>query len=211
MALAMSKIQSFFPTLVYRADKCITSRLNMELEQASLMLAQDDKAGIKWCEKHGYNGYTSFASLYDLAERIPAFKRLEKVLDAHAAKFAKALHWDLRGGKPVCDSLWVNVLPEGGAHSGHIHTNSVMSGTYYVAVPQGAGPLVFEDPRHAMMMASPQRKSNAPREQRSHIHETPAQGTLLFWESWLRHEVPVNRADGLRISISFNYVIGEKA
>ena len=139
MALAMSKIQSFFPTLVYRADKCITPHLNMELEQASLMLAQDDKAGIKWCEKHGYNGYTSFASLYDLAERIPAFKRLEKVLDAHAAKFAKALHWDLRGGKPVCDSLWVNVLPEGGAHSGHIHTNSVMSGTYYVAVPQGAG------------------------------------------------------------------------
>jgi len=210
MASAMSKIQSFFPTLVYRADKATTTSLNLALEQASLLLARDDRTGQKWCEKHGYNGYTSFASLSDLPQRFPALKALEKKLDAHAAKFAKALNWDLRGGKPICDSLWVNVLPEGGAHSGHIHTNSVISGTYYVCVPQGAGPLVFEDPRLAMMMASPPKKNAAPRELRTHIAETPEQGTLLLWESWLRHEVPINRADGLRISISFNYVIGAK-
>ena len=33
-------------------------------------------------------------------------------------------------------------------------------------------------------------------------------GTLLLWESWLRHEVPINRAEGERISVSFNLVIG---
>jgi uncharacterized protein (TIGR02466 family) len=132
------------------------------------------------------------------------------IFQRHAAAFAKALHWDLRGGKPVCDSLWVNVLPEGGSHTGHIHTNSVLSGTYYVAVPEGAGPIVYEDPRHAMMMAATPKKPNAPQEQKSHVSLHPAVGSLLFWESWLRHEVPLNRADGLRISISFNYVIGEK-
>jgi len=210
MAADMSKIQSFFPTLIYRADEAATAGLNAKLQQSSLMLAQDDLAGIKWCEKHGYNGYTSFASLDDLGHRLPSFKSLEKILDRHALAFAKALHWDLRGGRPICDSLWVNVLPEGGAHSGHIHTNAVISGTYYVCVPQGAGPLVFEDPRHAMMMASPPKKQNTPREQRIHIHETPLPATLLLWESWLRHEVPVNRAEGLRISVSFNYVIGAK-
>ena len=210
MAAAMSKIQSFFPTLVYRADNATTTRLNMQLEQDALMLAHEDSAGRKWCEKHGYNGYTSFASLNDLSQRLMSFTALEKILDAHASKFAKALHWDLRGGKPVCDSIWVNVLPEGGAHAGHIHTNSVISGTYYVSVPQGAGPIVFEDPRHAMMMAAPPKKSTAPREQRSHVPETPTAGAVLMWESWLRHEVPVNRAEGLRISVSFNYVIGEK-
>ena len=204
----MSKIQSFFPTLVYREDNAATPRLNAELEHAALMLAQEDKTGLKWCEKHGYNGYTSYASLNDLPARLPAFKALEKRLDRHAAKFAKALHWDLRGGRPMCDSLWVNVLPEGGAHSGHIHTNAVLSGTYYVCVPQGAGPIVYEDPRHAMMMATPPKKPNTPREHRAHVPETPQPRSLLFWESWLRHEVPVNRAEGLRISISFNYVIG---
>lgn len=206
----MSKIHSFFPTLIYRADEAAPGKLVRELEDASLMLAQDDEAGIKWCEKHGYNGYTSYASLDDLAWRIPAFQALEKRLDLHVGKFIKALHWDIRGGKPVCDSLWVNVLPEGGAHSGHIHTNAVISGTFYVSVPPGAGPIVYEDPRHALMMAAPPRKANAPRELKSHISETPKPGALLLWESWLRHEVPINRAEGLRISVSFNYVIGSK-
>ena len=30
-------------------------------------------------------------------------------------------------------------------------------------------------------------------------------GMLLLWESWLRHGVESNRANGPRISISFNY------
>ncbi len=84
--------------------------LTAELEVAALSLSRDDVAGIKWCEKHGYHGYTSYASLNDLAWRIPVFQKLERILDRHALAFAKALHWDIKGGKPVCDSLWVNVL-----------------------------------------------------------------------------------------------------
>ena len=30
-------------------------------------------------------------------------------------------------------------------------------------------------------------------------------GTVLLWESFLRHEVPVNRSADERISVSFNY------
>jgi uncharacterized protein (TIGR02466 family) len=206
----MSNIQSLFPTLLYRADLAKPQRLNQDLEDAAITLSEDDVAGQRWCEKHGYPGYTSFSSNFDLAAMIPAFKTLVKELDKHASAFAKELHWDIRGGKPICDSIWVNVMPEGGSHTSHIHTNSVISGTYYVAVPQGAGPIVYEDPRHALMMAAPQRLATAPREMKSHISETPEAGTVLMWESWLRHEVPLNKADGLRISVSFNYVIGAK-
>jgi uncharacterized protein (TIGR02466 family) len=137
-----------------------------------------------------------------------AFAKLETLISRHAAGFAKALHWELRGGKPICDSMWVNVLPEGGSHTSHLHTNAVLSGTYYVTVPEGSGPIVFEDPRHAMMMAAPPRKANAPREQQTYVSTPPAPGALLLWESWLRHEVPLNRSPGARISVSFNLVIG---
>lgn len=206
----MSKIQSLFPTLLYRADLPNPAKLNANLEDAAITLSEDDVAGQRWCEKHGYPGYTSFSSNFDLVSMIPAFKTLVKELDKHTSAFAKELHWDIRGGKPICDSIWVNVMPEGGSHTSHIHTNSVISGTYYVSVPQGAGPIVYEDPRHALMMAAPQRLATAPREMKSHISETPDAGTVLLWESWLRHEVPLNKADGLRISVSFNYVIGAK-
>jgi uncharacterized protein (TIGR02466 family) len=184
--------------------------LNAELEFTSLSLASDDRAGLKWSEKHGYPGYTSYASRLDLAGQFPCFARFTRLIDRHAANFAKSLHWNIKGGKPRCDSLWVNIMPEGGSHTSHIHPNAVISGTYYVNVPPGAGPIVFEDPRLPSLMAAPPRKPNAPREFKTQISEIPKPGTVLLWESWLRHEVPLNRAAGSRISVSFNYVIGDK-
>jgi uncharacterized protein (TIGR02466 family) len=198
-----------FPTLIYRAELPHMAGHNYELETAALTLARDDAAGRKWSERHGYPGYTSYASRYDLARHLPVFAALVKKLDRHAQSFAKALHWDLRGQRPICDSLWVNVMPEGGSHTSHIHTNAVMSGTYYVAVPEGSGPIVYEDPRLPLKMAAPPMKQRCPRELKPHASEYPNAGSLLLWESWLRHEVPLNRAAGNRISVSFNYVIGE--
>ncbi len=204
----MPKTQDVFVTRIYRADLPGTARLNRQLEAVALSLSRDDRAGLRWCAKHGYPGYTSFGSLDDLVGRFPEFARLERLIGRHAAAFARELSWEMRGTKPVCDSLWVNVMPEGGSHSSHIHRNSVISGTYYVAVPEGAGRIVFEDPRLAMLMAAPLRKAQAPRQLRTHLSETPKSGTLLLWESWLRHEVPLNRAQGHRISVSFNYCLG---
>jgi uncharacterized protein (TIGR02466 family) len=204
----MATITSLFPTLIYRAELPRAAPLNAELEVAAHSLAGDDRAGQRWSEKHGYQGYTSYASLDDLAWRIPAFKRLEKAVIAHARAFAAALHWDLRGLKPHCDSMWVNVLAEGGAHTSHLHPNAVLSGTYYVRVPKGAGPIVFEDPRLPLMMAAPPRKAGARPAFRHHVRIAPKAGTLLLWESYLRHEVPLNRAPGERISVSFNLVLG---
>jgi uncharacterized protein (TIGR02466 family) len=204
----MAITHDLFVTRIYRADNAGNAKLNCDLESAAMSLAAGDRAGQRWCEKHGYPGYTSYSSLNDLRGCRPEFARLVKVIDKHALAFARSLYWDLRGTRPVCDSLWVNVMPEGGSHTSHIHPNAVISGTYYVAVPQGAGPIVYEDPRLGLMMAAPPRKAGAPREFRANVHETPQPGTLLLWESWLRHEVPLNRAEGNRISVSFNYCLG---
>ena len=196
------QIEALFPTQLYRAEVPNAAKLNIDLEDAALALSQHDEAGLRWCQKHGYAGYTSYASINDLAGRSAPFAKLEKIIHTHAAAFAKSLQWKLQGGKPMCDSMWVNVLPQGGSHTSHIHTNAVISGTYYVNAPEGASPIVFEDPRHVMMMAAPPRQTS--------IYESrvPKAGTLMLWESWLRHEVPMNRADSERISISFNCVIG---
>lgn len=182
-------------------------RLNNALEVLAMSLAVDDTAGLKWCEKHGYPGYTSYASLNDLAWRFPEFAKLTRAIERHSLTFAKALHWDLRGMKPKVDSLWVNVMPEGGVHSSHLHPNAVLSGTFYVAVPAGSGPIVYEDPRLGFMMAAPPKKAGAPQPFRQHVSFRPQPGTLMLWESWLRHEVPLNRAEGHRISASFNCVL----
>ena len=53
-------------------------------------------------------------------------------------------------------------------------------------------------------MAAPPRRAQAARESQPWIVLPAEAGGLLLFESWLRHEVPMNRA-GERISISFNY------
>jgi uncharacterized protein (TIGR02466 family) len=80
-----------------------------------------------------------------------------------------------------------------------------VSGTVYVATPEGARGLKLEDPRLPMMMAAPPRRADAPEPLRTFVELTPAPGTIFLWESWLRHEVPAGTAKSDRISVSFNY------
>ena len=184
-----------------------TGGLLDDLLDACWMIEDGDKAGHDWCEQEGYPGYTSYASLDDLPTRAPAFAELVKQLDEFAYQYAEARHWDLGEARLNCDSLWINILGEGGHHSGHIHPNSVISGTCYVATPAGAGAIKFEDPRLAMMMAAPPLKQDAPEAAARFVYRTPKPGDVLMWESWLRHEVLASRTEDARISISFNYSI----
>jgi uncharacterized protein (TIGR02466 family) len=176
-----------------------------DLEASCLQLAEDDKAGRGWAKEHGYQGYTSYASLNDLPIRDPAFADLKRLLDKHVATFADACGFDLGGKKLKLDSLWANVLYGGGGHGGHIHPHSVVSGTVYVALPPGSRGLRLEDPRLPMLMAAPPRRADVDEALRSFVEVVPEPGTVLLWESWLRHEVPAGSGKGKRISVSFNY------
>ena len=179
--------------------------LLVALAHSCRSLAQDDAAGRRWARDNGYAGYTSYASLNDLPARDPDFAELKRRLDRHVRSFVADACMALAGRKPRLDSLWVNILKPGGAHSGHIHPHSIISGTVYIEVPLGAGGLKLEDPRLPMLMHAPTRSDDAPEAMQTFVYAAPVPGTVYLWESWLRHEVPASRAKADRISISFNY------
>jgi uncharacterized protein (TIGR02466 family) len=187
---------SLFATKLYEADVA-DGELLSELAHSIRTLAEDDEAGRGWSRQHRYAGYTSYASLNDLPRRDPAFADFAKLLNGHAARFATESAFDL-GRKPKLDSLWVNLLKASGQHSGHIHPQSLISGTFYVEVPPGSGAIRFEDPRLPLMMAARPRPD-------SFVTVEPRPGLLLLWESWLRHEVLPGTGRGERLSISFNF------
>lgn len=202
----MTQIRSLFATRLYHAKLSELGIVDTdELDASCYSIAEDDEAGQDWCEEQGYPGYTSYASLTDLPWRFPVFAELVKVLDKHVAAFAKDLEFDLGDKALVLEDIWINILPEGGTHSSHIHPHSVISGTTYVAMPEGASALKLEDPRLAMMMAAPTRRKDCREELRPFVYIAPEVGDVLLWESWLRHEVPMNMAEENRISVSFNY------
>jgi uncharacterized protein (TIGR02466 family) len=199
----MAKFHTLFVTRLYQAQ--LSPVRNRVLAQTSLGFAAEDRAGRRWAKAHGYDGYTSYASLDDLTRRASVLAELEKEIARHVARFARDADFDLRGKKLALDSLWINVMDKGAIHAPHVHPHSVVSGTYYVAVPEKAGVIRFEDPRLAMLMAAPPKKSTAKPANRPFVTIRPKPGMLLLWESWLRHGVEPNRAKAPRISISFNY------
>ena len=196
-------VRSLFATPFYD-NQIGDAALLAELAASCRMLAEEDGAGRAWSKAKGYRGYTSYASLNDLPQRDPAIADLKRLLDREAKLFAKAAHFDLDRA-PKLDCLWVNVMKPGATHSGHIHPHSIISGTFYVAVPPGSGALKIEDPRLPMLMAAPLRSEDAPPEVQPFFYAEPEAGTLFLWESWLRHEVMPHTGKGERISISFNY------
>ena len=123
----------------------------------------------------------------------------------HVAQFSAELDFNLEGRGLKLEDIWINILSEGGNHSAHLHPNSVVSGTIYIVMPPETSAIKFEDPRHPMMMAAPSRLVNAKEYLKPFIYINPLVGEILLWESWLRHEVPMNMSSEERISISFNY------
>lgn len=200
-------VKAWFPTLIYHQRLLARGgkALNAALLDESRRIAEQDGAGQRWSDTHYPLGYTSYGSMDRLHRFSSTFDQLRQAIDPHVTAFARAQAWDLRGGRLQMTDCWINIMPSGCAHSFHLHPQAVVSGTYYVRMPRGAPGLKFEDPRLSRFMAAPARRARASLSMQPHISYPAKEGDVILFESWLRHEVPVNTAEEDRISISFNY------
>ena len=109
---------------------------------------------------------------------------------------------------------WANVNRLGDYHDLHNHPHSYLSGTYYVAVPDGParagtrndlspGAISFYDPRPQANMTAIRGDMQVEAEHTV----TPHAGLIMMWPAFLRHFVHPNLSDEPRISISFNVVL----
>lgn len=221
--------QFYFSTGIYKSPlgpKSILKRLLCELELDIFTISQSDHKGIEWSLQNYPNGYTSYSSLDRLDLMTESFVELRKKIDKHVQIYLQSLNYDcavsdLTASLTSLTSLtmsqcWANVMFENSVHTSHIHPHSVISGTFYVNVPDGSSPLKFEDPRLGYFMNSPSVNSKASEQFQRFVKVNNQPGDLVLFESWLRHEVPMQpiarREPGKkskeaqpRISISFNY------
>jgi uncharacterized protein (TIGR02466 family) len=200
-------LQVLFPTLVYQAQLRSSGwrGLNARLLRECRQLRADDAAGRRWSAQNYPGGYTSYSSAHRMQQLSPTFAALARELDRHVAGFTRALQMDLGGRVLTMTDCWVNIMGQGVAHGLHLHPLSAISGTYYVGVPAAAPGLKFEDPRLERFMAAPPRARSARRANRTWVTLSARPGQVVLFESWLRHEVALNRRAAERVSISFNY------
>jgi uncharacterized protein (TIGR02466 family) len=196
-------VQRLFPTLVYRGRlkqagwRAFNNRLLQECQQLRL----DDVGGQRWSAKNYPGGYTSYNSVNRVHEVSPTFAELQRRLQRHVRSFTSSLEFDLEQRELTMTDCWVNIMPRQVVHTLHLHPLSTISGTYYVKTPKGCAGLKFEDPRLDRFMAAPPRTGDS----RPWVVIPAEEGSLVLFESWLRHEVAPNPVAAERISISFNY------
>jgi|TARA_B100001094_G_C17857625_1_gene635808 hypothetical protein len=109
---------------------------------------------------------------------------------------------------------WCNINQKGAYNIRHMHydRNLLLSGVYYVKVPKNSGTIRFWDPRGPLIYA--QKDNEYFNDSTSSQHIFPKPGLLLFFPTWLEHDVTPNESEEDRISIAFNvkasFILEEK-
>jgi len=97
---------------------------------------------------------------------------------------------------------WANVNDKDGFNMLHCHPGALMSGVFYLTVPEGSGVLSFRDPRLGTVLG-PFHGGEVP----NSSHEktlTPREGMLALFPNWLEHKVEPHGSDIPRVSIAIN-------
>ena len=99
---------------------------------------------------------------------------------------------------------WVNINKKGHKNNRHFHfsTNLYISGVYYAKVPENSGRIRFYDPRSSFVRDAQDTVHFFGKHQYHYV--VPQEGMILFFPTWLEHDVEENESDEDRISVSFN-------
>ncbi len=170
------------------------------LKEQCLTLRQIDEDGVRWSKKNYPFGYTSYGSQDDLHLRFSDLVELAGKIEKEARVFAKNLKWKTPLHSLKVSNMWVNIMEAGAHHSGHIHPDAAISGTFYVDIPKGSPGLQFENPSFPLFAFL---KTGVDLENAYHNAEVES-GDLILFPSYLRHGVRGHNALKPRISISFN-------
>ena len=190
------KAHVWWPTLIWQATLPENEKVILS-EMKNYILSEKEKNpdGVK---KTNYGGWQS--KNYKVFPE--EFKRIGEKLDTTIKSCAEMMgmtnpHLGLK-------NFWCNVNGFGDYNTLHNHRGSVLSGVFYVDVPdENMGNINFFRQDDIQYFLPPQEDyTNVTGEKASY---KPESGKVLIFPSWVKHSVDGSRSEQQRISISFNY------
>lgn len=142
-------------------------------------------------------GWNSAPTLFEQ----PVFAPLH---EAAQACFGQALQeMQLPGAVRFRLEAWLEVHGQGGFNMPHVHANRLLTGCFYLQVPQQSGPLLFRDPRPAVTLGQVAgRGANGG----GLTAAQPGAGQLLVFPNWLEQQLEPHADPAPRIAIGINAV-----
>lgn len=104
-------------------------------------------------------------------------------------------------------NFWININSKGDFNMPHDHQNSIMSGVYYVSVPdKNMGNLVIHRGDNAEYYLTSKIERQDTLCNVREIHKQPIESLVYLFPSWVKHHVEPNQSEKQRISIAFNFI-----
>jgi len=152
------------------------TEINRQIMAAYVQLREQDL--IK--RSHFFGG--RYENLYLERERIPAIGRVLEQAEGYATTLLEKTGQKLRSG------FWINDMGPNESTTEHDHDDydELLSGVYYVQVPQNSGELVIVDKYSRTLV-------------------TPQPGMFVFFAPNVLHSVSVNQSGERRISVGMNF------
>ena len=137
-------------------------------------------------KKSNFGGYQTRDNINELG----IFQELISDIEKYANNIVRECN-----GVPVkITEMWGNINTKHCYNGAHIH-GGILSGVFYLKVPNNSGKLVFNNPAV---------RSDGHLIRDSNYRVTPENLACIFFPSWLEHYVEPNLSNEERISISFN-------
>ena len=149
--------------------------------------------------KPGQSNNVFSSSSYILRQK--QFSNLNKFIDKELKHYVhNLLQIDEKRVTPYITQSWWNFYDKEAYHSEHNHPNSYVSGVYYL---QGSQQIIFQRPQsNGHVYDFKHKKWN---EINSQVYKfVPPIGRIIFFPSYLWHQVETNKTDKTRVSMAFN-------
>ena len=193
-------VWEYFKSPLYLTEKpewvsSINNVCNKYINEQKIIVKQD----INYLKEHEYS-YQSI-SLFNLKELNEFCNYLIKssfnILDNQG--------YDLTNYNLLFEDLWVQEFTNKGHHNSHIHTESHISGFYFLKCSEHTSYPVFTDPRSAALITSlPQKNKKDITFATRDFSYKPKPGTLIFFNSYLPHQFNINDSEDTFRFIHFN-------
>jgi uncharacterized protein (TIGR02466 family) len=186
------KLQGLFITPVFHMEMEDKNNLIDKLYE----LKEFDNIGS---QKSNIKGWHSKDNLY----QNDGFVKVTQDIMFRAQQCFEALNVQIEYG-PEMTGMWGIINPPGARNLVHTHPLNFLSGVYYLKVPKNSGNLVFIEPRPQAEVLDPPKTKEVSVHFAHTVQWEAKENSLIFFPSWLQHEVQINNSDEDRVILSFN-------
>jgi len=193
--------KNIFSVPIYHGKLDNWKKYNRDLLPACQAVRKEteDMSELPW-NCHVWSTYAYDTELF----KRPEFREISKAIAQYVRLYLDKRQWK-QEVKILMTELWVNYQSKYQYQEYHDHRERLVSGIYYVDVPEGTPGIMMKTPLKANyddLFFNEEAVQEV-----NHLNiET---GDILLFPSWLDHGVKANMTDKHRVNISFNFGVPE--